>query len=238
MDRVEALSFLGLKEPVSKEVITAKYSERKNYFQMLYENAPSKVIEKIQQQNLNKLALVKQALMGQVSEVKESPAKKFETPVIKPDPLHDLEPEENPVLGWLIVHTENRQTRSYNLYKGVNYIGRKKKEEAANCIVIEDDPFISRTHAFIKCSASNTGYEFKLYDGNGNKPSINGVYLNGNEQRITRFCVLKEDDTIQLGNTKLKFRENKVNTTESQEVEAVLNTNYINTIDVEKMKSL
>jgi hypothetical protein len=30
-------------------------------------------------------------------------------------------------VGWLIVHTENKKAETFNLYGGINYIGRKKK---------------------------------------------------------------------------------------------------------------
>ena len=240
MDKAEALSFIGLKEPASRQEITARYSERKNYYQMLLENAPNKTVEKIQQQNLNKLELVKQTLVNEMMERKAAKAGKPDMPQSRPEPVQpaDANEDDKIVLGWLIIHTENRSVNTFNLYPGINYLGRKKRADDANYIIVEDDPFISRTHAFIKCRNVNDHYEFKLYDGDGSKPSVNGVYLNGNEKRINKSCLLHEDDTIQIGNTKLMFRKNKDTSSESQEIEAVLKTDYIKTIGVEKMKFL
>jgi hypothetical protein len=240
MNKEEALSFIGLKEPASRQEITARYSERKNYFQMLFENAPNKTIEKIQLQNLNKLEIVKQTLVNEMIERKAAKAGKPAPPEYKQqtEAPEVIDTDEKIVLGWLIIHTENKPAITFNLYPGVNYLGRKKRDDDANYIIVEEDPFISRTHAFIKCRPVNGQYEFKLYDGDGSKPSVNGVYLNGQEKRVNKYCLLNEDDTIQLGNTKLMFRKNKDSSSESQEIEAVLKTDYIKTIGVEKMKFL
>ena len=67
MDKAEALGFIGLKEPVSEKGVMDKYTERYNYFQMLYSNAPSKVVEQIQQQNLQKLILAKKMLLEEIA---------------------------------------------------------------------------------------------------------------------------------------------------------------------------
>jgi hypothetical protein len=67
MDKAEALEFIGLKEPFNEEAILNKYNERFNYYQMLYANAPNKVIEKIQQQNVEKLKQVKKILLEEIT---------------------------------------------------------------------------------------------------------------------------------------------------------------------------
>ena len=42
----------------------------------------------------------------------------------------------------------------------------------------------------------------------GDKPSTNGTYLNGNEDRVTMKTPLRNNDTLQIGITKLMFRYN------------------------------
>ena len=138
------------------------------------------------------------------------------------------------MVGWLIVHTENKKTETFDLFEGINYIGRKKKDDKANSVLIEDDPFVSRTHAFIKCKEAAGELQFVLYDGDGNKPSVNGVFLNGNDDRIKERCLLKENDTVQIGTTKLVFKIKKVHRSITGELEEILRTDYIRTIDIDK----
>jgi hypothetical protein len=234
MDKAEALVFIGLKEAVSEEAVHEKYTERFNYFRMLYANAPNKVVEQIQQQNLEKLNLVKTILLQEIASRKNSFDKKYDHPIPKPKP----EPAKTAlasVLGWLIVHTENRKAETYNLFEGINYIGRKKKDDdKAKNIIIGDDPFISRTHAFIKCREAGGRLQFILYDGDGNKPSVNGVFLNGHNTRINQHCMLKENDTVQIGTTKLVFKAKKDHRSVDGELEEVMRTDFIRTIDVFK----
>jgi pSer/pThr/pTyr-binding forkhead associated (FHA) protein len=132
------------------------------------------------------------------------------------------------------VHTENKRSETFELYEGVNFIGRKKRDDGANSIVLQDDPYVSRTHAFIKVKRMEGNLQFALYDGDGSKPSVNGVYLNGRETRINQNCVLEESDTIQIGMTKLVFKIKKEDRSLSGEIEEVMNTDFIRTINVDK----
>lgn len=233
MDKLEALKFIGLKEPISEETLRDSYTERFNYFQMLYSNAPNKVVEQIQQQNLEKLNQVKKMLLEEIATKKKNFNKKNANPIIKPK-SEAAEKEEKPIVGWLIVHTENKKAEMFNLYEGINYIGRKKRDDKANNFLIEDDPFVSRTHAFIKCKEADGKLHYVLYDGDGNKPSANGVFLNGNDVRIHQYCSLKENDTVQIGTTKLVFKVKKDHISISGELEDVMRTGFIRTIDIYK----
>ena len=145
-----------------------------------------------------------------------------------------IKSQKKEVVGWLVVHTENKQTQTFDVYEGVNYIGRKKREEGANSIVLDDDPFVSRTHAFIKVKCLDKDTQFVLYDGDGSKPSVNGVFLNGNEKRINQHCSLSENDTVQIGTTKLVLKIKKEDRSRTGEVEDVLRTDFIRTIDIHK----
>jgi len=233
MDKAEALGFIGLKEPLTEEVIRSKYNERFNYFKMLYANAPNKVIEKIQQQNLEKLNQVKRMLLEEIAVKRNNFDKKHSDSSVKPKP-DVIKGATKPVVGWLIVHTENKKTETFDLYEGINYIGRKKKDDKANNILIEDDKTVSRTHAFIKCKDVNGKLQYMLYDGDGSKPSVNGVFLNGNDVRIKQHCPLEENDTVQIGTTKLVFKVKKDHRSITGEVEEVMRTDYIRTIDIDR----
>jgi hypothetical protein len=231
MEKAEALEFMGLKEPLSEEAVSEKYMERFNYFHMLYSNAPNRVVEQIQKQNLEKLNYVKNLLLGEIAVKKKSVDKKNVNPPLKPK-ADAPKAAGKSIMGWLIVHTENKKAETFEVLEGINYIGRKKKDDKANYILIENDPFVSRTHAFIKCKETNGKPQYMLYDGDGNKPSVNGVFLNGNDLRINISCSLKENDTVQIGSTKLVFKVKKDDRAISAEIEEVIRTDYIRTIDI------
>ena len=231
MDKLEALEFIGLHEPLTEDIVNTKYTERFNYYHMLYTNAPNKVIEKIQQQNLEKLNQAKRFLLEDVATKKAEFNKHFLESVITPIKIN-TETKEKPVLAWLIVHTENRNAVPLPVREGVNFIGRKKKDDGANWIVIGNDPFVSRTHAFIKAKQSNGLWHFVLYDGDGSKASVNGIFLNGKETRVNQYCSLTENDTVQIGTTKLVFRTKKESRSVSGELEDVMHTDFIRTIDI------
>ena len=234
MEKTEALDFIGLKEPLTEETVLAKCTERFNYYHMLYANAPNKVIEKIQQQNLEKLSRVKHVLLEDIAAKKADFNKRFAASA-ESEKLRPVKSEEKTIVAWLIVHTEDKKPETFPVYEGVNYIGRKKKEDGANCIVLADDPFVSRTHAFIKARRINGDLQAALYDGDGSKASANGVFLNGKQTRINQNCSLAENDTIQIGTTKLVFKIKKEDKTISGEVEDVLRTGFIRTVDIKKM---
>jgi hypothetical protein len=232
MDKSEALEFIGIKEPFNEEALLSRYHERVHYFRMLYANAPSKVIERIQQRNLEKLEEVKRLLQEEIAAKQSLLDKKFGVPVAKPEPV--LRQDDGEVVGWLVVHTENRKAEAFDLYRGVNFIGRKKRIDAQHCIVIEEDRYISRTHAFIKCKDAGSEILFELYDGDGSKPSANGVFLNGRATRIPVQTLLADNDTIQIGVTKLVLKCKKENRSLSGEIETIMKTGFIQTINIEK----
>ena len=76
-------------------------------------------------------------------------------------------------------------------------------------------------------------YYFELYDGDGSRSSANGVYLNGNNKKIKGPCHLEENDTIQIGLTKLVFKVNKDDTSESTEVKNVMNARFMRTVQID-----
>ena len=65
--------------------------------------------------------------------------------------------------------------------------------------------------------------QYVLYDGDGSKRSANGVFLNGNDRRV-KECYLKENDTIQVGTTKLVFKVKKDHRSIAGELEEIMRT--------------
>lgn len=207
-----------------------RYKERLQYFRMLYAHAPNKSIEQIQQRNLEKLEEVKRYLLQALAARQQLLEQKFGPPELKIGALQKEHVAANGATGWLILHTERRKPAAFALFSGVNFLGRKKSTEAGNYIVIDDDPYVSRIHAFIKCHHTGDNLFFELYDGDGTKPSANGVFVNGHHQRVRASCVLSHGDTIQIGNTKLVLRFKNEHNTASGEMAAVLKTNYIDSV--------
>ncbi len=93
---------------------------------------------------------------------------------------------------YLVINSDPRQIIVLQNWKYI--IGR----DSANQIVLKND-MISRYHATLeKCSDLNMGtYQYLLIDSvKGEKPSFNGVYVNG--KRIQE-CKLKNGDNILFG---------------------------------------
>jgi hypothetical protein len=118
--------------------------------------------------------------------------------------------DPNEPLAWLVRHTENQSNDTYPIHTGKNYIGRKEKAGSTPFIAVKEDPYISKVHAVVIAEPGEPA-TFYLADDpatNGDKASTNGTYLNGNGDRITKKTLLQNNDTIQVGITKLIFRYN------------------------------
>ena len=79
------------------------------------------------------------------------------------------------------------------------------------------------------------GFSIELADDgrfNQGAPSRNGTYLNGSDKRIKSndIRLLKEGDTIQVGNTKLVLRMNTASKSISGLVKEVEKTQYLRTV--------
>ena len=143
------------------------------------------------------------------------------------------------VAGWLIVHTEEKEPTSYELYLGDNFFGTEAEGYSVE-IPIKDDKYVSRSHANIKVSKDFLHrFRYELFD-NGTRrpqgPSTNGTYINGNEERLPKdgLVFLQDGDTIQVGETKLVFKTvNDVNDVE-EAATSVINTDYTATVILPK----
>lgn len=133
-------------------------------------------------------------------------------------------------LAWLIKHTENQQIESFPLYNGLNYIGRLPIN-GENNILVKGDNFVSRNHAiiFIENTSSIPTIFIQEYGHYKNvRKSRNGIYINGDERRITFKTRLFTNDTIQVGMTKLVLKLN--NDHLDNIVTQVQDTGYMKTI--------
>lgn len=184
------------------------------YFSQLLENAPNEFIRKIHQGNIRKLEEIHQLLFhGPYSRHNTSPTSSVAFPVVeKSRSFSSAAPAGEPGTGerqdafaWLISHTEDQPTRTYPLRRGRNIIGRKSASAEPGILCI-DDGYISRKHAVIECGNTCLVYDIGELDG---KFSTNGIYLNARPDRLKKKTTLHENDTIQIGLTKLVFKLNQ-----------------------------
>jgi len=101
--------------------------------------------------------------------------------------------------GWLILYEEGKEHAIYNLKQGENIIGRANPEIAPD-ITIENDEFVSRSHAILNVALSPFGSFIYILNDN---QSMNGTYLNSEPVASEAPYELRDGDTIQVGMTKL-----------------------------------
>lgn len=236
MTQEEALLFLELPGTASVYEIKQRLREKLAYYENLSENAPSDFLRRLNARHVTKVQDIQRSfpewdpsrqelsIEFPVDEVDEDLAKAEEDagpltiPIIV-GPGGKLNGTQKKQLadppGWLIRHTENQSSKTFILARGKNYIGRKADPLFKPTIIIDDDTFISKIHAVLLVEENNDGFDFFLIDtpaSNGGKASSNGTYLNGDTARISEKTKLYENDTIQVGVTKLilKVNNNKI----------------------------
>lgn len=145
----------------------------------------------------------------------------------------NLNPEKKGkvVAGWLVVHTENKNPVTYELFEGDNLIGRPDGPHHLD-IKIADDPYISRTHCSIKIQKDFL-HRFR-YDLVDPGPSTNGTYANGYERRLSKGIPLfmNDGDTIQVGETKLVFKNTNTSVNYKDAASHVLDNDYTKTVAI------
>ncbi|MBL4704742.1 MAG: FHA domain-containing protein, partial [Flavobacteriales bacterium] len=113
--------------------------------------------------------------------------------------------------GWLIVHTKEKATVTYDLLLGKNVVGRPTDNNDVD-IPIEGDPYVSRKHMTIHVSSdSSNSLTCKLADNGFDtnpKPSTNGTFINGKADRLgsAEQYSLQNNDSVQIGETVVVFR--------------------------------
>ncbi len=203
MTKTEILEFLELPDSATETDIENRLPDKQLYFQRLHDSAPNETLRRLHAKNLEKIKTIEQLYSFKQLHSDDSSFKlsAHQIPAKNNDPI--------PV-AWLIRHTENLPAKNYPLYAGENFIGRHA-QPGKNCILIDDDPYMSRSHALLYVEHHINNYAFYITDNaavNSGRASKNGTYVNGNEQRLTGKTALREGDTIQVGNTKLVLRLN------------------------------
>ena len=227
MMKKDALEFLELPESATPSEIKMRIAERLGYFENLNESTPSDFLRRVYSKRIQALkeieidsadwepaAVEKVAPKEDLVQAAYQPIHEDEfssmTPVAEPaDPAQSEEhAAEAPPAGWLVRHTENQSPKTFPLMPGKNFIGRKMRPSVLFFTLIDDDPYISRVHAVIYVEDANP-YDFYICDSNDDNDgsaSKNGTYINGDKTRVTKKTKLKEDDTIQVGVTKLVLK--------------------------------
>src|SRR5258708_3149871 len=150
-------------------------------------------------------------------------------PVVEPEVVAESMEREPAPVAWLIRHTENQSAKTFPLYPGKNFLGRKPRPDLVPFIEVEGDPYISKVHAVLY--AEKAGLFISDPSGEEGKPSKNGIFINADDNRLTEKTRLKEKDTIQIGVTKLILRYN--NNPIVKMVQEVEEQDYMHTVVID-----
>ncbi|MEO8771056.1 MAG: FHA domain-containing protein [Ferruginibacter sp.] len=250
MKRKEALTFLELSETSTENQIKKRLEEKLKYYEGLSKNSPSAFLRRLNAQHLSTAILIQNhihsVLPPQVTVPPGNAANKIKDsvneeqnpvtmPVILSSALRASSKKEEikEPFAFLVRHTENQLVKPFSLFNGKNYIGRKPHPSFKPFIALEEDEFVSKVHAVIYVDEEQTMcYIDDSSLSNEGKPSRNGTFLNGNKQRLTDKHKLTENDTIQVGETKLIFRMNTNHI--SKIVKEVEDTDYMNTVVIRR----
>ncbi len=141
------------------------------------------------------------------------------------------------IAGWLIVHTEGKLPVTYELFEGDNVIGRPDGPHHVD-IRIEDDEYVSRVHAILRITKGYLHrFRYSLLDDGslrGGSPSTNGVFINGIEERLPKdkAVFMRDSDTVQVGVTKLVFKNTDSAIDLASAANSVVNTDFTNTVAI------
>ena len=142
---------------------------------------------------------------------------------------------ENTCAGWLVLHTEGCESKTYPLKEGKNRIGRKSLNVMPD-VAVENDIYVSRNHAVLVVRRTEgIDYEYLIADNEEvqGKPSLNGTFVNGNPERLGDKPVkLKDGDTIQIGITKFVLQTSKIAVNVEDAVKLTSKLGYEKTVEV------
>lgn len=178
--------------------IREKLRDRYNYFSVLEGTAPTPQLKAIYLRKISDLRVLAKKYAVDLSP--EAP-KPQAPPTGRPAP--EAAAAHSSQQAFLVVHTEGKPLQSFPLRPGLNVLGRRQGT-TGHTIAIDDD-YMSKTHAVVEILSirDRKALLFDIGELAGNKPSTNGVYLNGRDERISGKVVLRSGDTLQTGYTKL-----------------------------------
>lgn len=170
--------------------------------------------------------------LGQSPEIDENPSEAIFVENQNPDKSGKI------VAGWLIVHTEDKQPLTFELFEGDNIIGRPDGPHHVD-ILVEKDKYVSRVHCMIRIEKDYLHrFNYRLKDNGKNrqgKPSTNGTYVNGGLRRLPKNeqVYLQDGDIVQVGETKLAFKNVNSSWSFESAAESVLQTDYTKTVAIQ-----
>lgn len=235
MTRKEVLEFLELPDSSSDNDIRVRMDDKLTYFERLSENAPNDFLRKLHTSNTEKIKTLQIEMLGAGAANNDADKKRHaSTPASYNNYQQPVaQPQANPsAVAWLVRHTENQSAKTFPLYYGKNFVGRANQPNN-HTVVINDDPYVSRVHALLDVVAINP-LQIVVYDEaatNGGKPSKNGTYINGDDRRLNKKLSIRENDTLQIGMTKLIVRLN--NTSIHKIVQEVEESDYMKTVVID-----
>jgi hypothetical protein len=251
MNRKDALNFLGLPDSATDKQLRKCLEEKIEYYERLSQHAPSAFLKRLNAQHLARVQQIQKQVLSiqqqplfvpeqQEPEVNVISVREDHSPLTMPVILNSSarvskkKPPVNEPVAFLVRHTENQSIKPFTVFAGKNYIGRKPHETLKPFIALEDDEFVSRIHAVIFVEAGETVACFidDSAGSNEGKASKNGTFLNGDKMRISARTPLKENDTIQIGETKLIFRLNTANI--NKIVKEVQDRDYMHTVVIRR----
>ena len=234
MTRKEVLEFLELPDSSTDKDIRIRMNDKLTYFQRLSENAPNDFLRKLHTSNTEKIKTLQIEMLGADAANNNRDAKNNHLPVSSyqyQEPVAQAQPNALAV-AWLVRHTENQSAKTFPLYYGKNFVGRAN-QPTNHTVVINDDPYVSRVHAMLDVISINP-LQINVHDeaaSNGGKPSKNGTYINGDDRRLSKKLTIRENDTVQIGTTKLIVRLN--NTSIHKIVQEVEESDYMKTVVID-----
>ncbi|KXH82975.1 hypothetical protein AU378_11095 [Chryseobacterium kwangjuense] len=126
-------------------------------------------------------------------------------------PKNEIKFERKPV-GWLVVHDEKTHSQTYDLYEGLQVVGKKSQTLQCDIMIEIEDPYLSRNHFTIEARKSGNRVHYLLKD----KQSANGTFvetkvMNGFTKQLRRLrdgeeIYIEDGAIIQAGDTKIIFK--------------------------------
>lgn len=217
--------------PLSAPPKTIPIEEKKNELPKTIPPPPVAAPAKTREQLLKTLETL---LSQKKPDVEKATLQKLEK--IEVVSSHRPENSDKPIAGWLVVHTENKIPITYELYEGNNIIGRADTNHKTD-IPVRDDKYVSRTHCRIEVKKDFLHrflYVLSDDDSGDTKASTNGTFVNGLSERLPAHTViyLRDGDIIQVGETKLAFKDTYQSDNFADAATSVVVTNYTKTIPV------
>lgn len=123
--------------------------------------------------------------------------------------------KQGKALGWLIVHDEKTHTQTYDLYEGVQTIGRKSNSRPCDVMIETTDNYMSRNHFIIEITNNRGCLQYILKDAQATNRTY--VEVDVLSEFIKKLRPLNKDeevyiedgDIIQAGKTKIILKTPK-----------------------------